>query len=90
MIAAGALLTGHSLGIRAITVDTTSLFGVDFTLLCPWLATLKRIKIGDFEAEIDPAEVKRLTAEISKALPELPQEATPTPLGTSAAVEAVR
>jgi hypothetical protein len=90
MIAAGALLTGHSLGIRAITVDTTSLFGVDFTLLCPWLATFKRIKIGDFEAEIDPAEVKRLTADIRKALPELPQEATPTPPGTSAGVEAVK
>jgi uncharacterized protein DUF4145 len=90
MIAAGALLAVHSLGIRAITVDTTSLFLVGFILLCPWLAALKRIKIGDFEAEIDPAEVKRLTADISKALPELQQEATPTPLGTSAAVEAVR
>ena len=90
VIAAGALLTVHGLGISAITVDTTSLLGVDFILLCPWLATLKRIKIGDFEAEIDPAEGKRLTAKISKALPELPQEATPTPLGPSAAVEAVR
>jgi hypothetical protein len=40
-----------------------------------------------------PEPQKRLdmkAAEISKALPELPQEATPTPLGTSAAVEAVR
>jgi Domain of unknown function (DUF4145) len=90
MIAAGALLTVHSLGIRAITVDTTSLLLIGFILLCPWLAALKRIKIGDFEAEIDPAEVKRLTADISKALPELQQEATPTRLGTSAAVEAVR
>jgi hypothetical protein len=67
MIAAGALLTGYSLGLRAITVDMTSLFGVDFILLCPWLATFKRIKIGDFEAEIDPGEVKRLTADTSKA-----------------------
>jgi hypothetical protein len=90
MIAAGALLAVHSLGIRAITVDTTSLFLIGFILLCPWLAALKRIKIGDFEAEIDPAEVKRLTADISKALPELQQEATPTPLGTSATGEAVR
>jgi hypothetical protein len=46
--------------------------------------------LGDFEAEIDPADVKSLTADIRKALPELPQEATPTPLGTSAAVEAGR
>jgi hypothetical protein len=90
MIVAGSLLAVHSLGIRVITVDTTSLFLVGFLLLCPWLAALKRIKIGDFEAEIDPAEVKRLTADISKALPELKQEATPTPLGASAAVEAVR
>ena len=90
MIAAGALLTVHSLGIRAITVDTTSLCGVGFILLCPWMAALKRIEIGAFEAEIDPAEVKRLTADISKALPELQQEATATPLGISAAVEAVR
>jgi hypothetical protein len=90
MIAAGSLLAVHSLGVKAITVDTTSLFLIGFLLLCPWLAALKRIKIGDFEAEIDPAEVKRLTADISKALPELKQEATPTPPGASAAVEAVR
>ena len=90
MIAAGALLAVHSLGIRAITVDTTSLFLVGLILLYPWLAALKRSKIGDFEAEIDPAEVKRLTADISNALPELQQEATPTPLGISATVEAVR
>lgn len=90
MIVAGSLLAVHSLGVRVIMVDTTSLFLVGFLLLCPWLAALKRIKIGDFEAEIDPAEVKRLTADISKALPELKQELTPTPLGASAAVEAVR
>jgi hypothetical protein len=63
---------------------------VGFILLCPWLAVLKRIKIGDFEAEIDPAEVKRLTADISKALPELQQEATPSPLGASTSVDALR
>jgi hypothetical protein len=90
MIVAGSLLAVHSLGVRVIMVDTTSLFLVGFLLLCPWLAALKRIKIGDFEAEIDPAEVKRLTADISKALPELKQEPTPMPLGASAAVEAVR
>jgi hypothetical protein len=64
MIVAGSLLAVHSLGVRVIMVDTTSLFLVGFLLLCPWLAALKRIKIGDFEAEIDPAEVKRLTADI--------------------------
>jgi Domain of unknown function (DUF4145) len=90
MIAAGSLLVVHGLSLRVITVDTTSLFLVGFFLLCPWLAALKRIKIGDFEAEIDPAEVKRLTADISKALPALKQEAIPTLLGASAAVEAVR
>src|SRR5262245_26762382 len=90
MIAAGSLLAVHSLGVRVITVDTTSLFLVGFLLLCPWLAALKRIKIGDFEAEINPAEVKRLSADISKALPELKQEAPPALLGASAAVEALR
>ena len=60
------MLAVHSLGVRVITVDTTSLFLVGFLLLCPWLAALKRIKIGDFEAEIDPAEVKRLTADIAR------------------------
>jgi len=61
MIVAGSLLAVHSLGVRVITVDTASLFLVGLLLLCPWLAALKRIKIGNFEAEIDPAEVKRLT-----------------------------
>jgi hypothetical protein len=35
-------------------IDTTSLFLVGFILLCPWLTALKRIKIGDFKAELIP------------------------------------
>jgi hypothetical protein len=32
----------------------TSLFLVGFILLCPWLTALKRIKIGDYKAELIP------------------------------------
>jgi len=71
MIVTAGLLIVHTLGLSAITVDTTSLVLLGIILLCPWLAALKRIKIGEFEAEIDSAEVKRLTTDVNKALPEL-------------------
>ncbi len=79
MSVAALLLIAHSLRVTALTVDSTSLFLLGIMLLCPWLAALKRIKLGDFESEIDPAEVKRLTTDVSKALPHLQQKTGTAP-----------
>lgn len=68
-IAASALLICHSLQIATITVDTTSLVLVVLILLSPFVAAIKRIKIGEFEAEIDPKEVKRVTEDVATKIP---------------------
>jgi hypothetical protein len=64
------LLICHSLQIATVTVDTTSLILLVLILLSPFVAAIKRIKIGDFEAEIDPEEVKRVTEEVASKVPE--------------------
>ena len=66
-----ALLVCHSFQIATITVDTTTLVLLALILLSPFVAAIKRIKIGEFEAEIDPEEVKRVTAEVARQVPEL-------------------
>ena len=64
------LLFCHSFQIKTITVDTISLALLALILLSPFVAAIKRIKIGEFEAEIDPEEVKRVTDEVASKIPE--------------------
>jgi hypothetical protein len=73
-----ALLVCHSLQITSIVVDSTSLVLVGIILLSPFAAAIKRIKIGDFEAEIDSQEVKRVTDDVASKLPELKAASTET------------
>ena len=56
--------------LATVTVDTTSLALLALVLLSPFVAAIKRIKIGDFEAEIDPEEVKRVTEEVASKVSE--------------------
>lgn len=67
----------HSLQLATVTVDTTSLALLALVLLSPFVAAIKRIKIGDFEAEIDPEEVKRVTEEVASKVPESEIRHTP-------------
>lgn len=71
------LLLCHSLQLATVTVDTTSLALLALVLLSPFVAAIKRIKIGDFEAEIDPEEVKRVTEEVASKVPESEIRHTP-------------
>jgi len=66
-----ALLVCHSFQIATITVDTTTLVLLVLILLSPFAAAIKRIKIGEFEAEIDSEEVNRVTAEVARQVPEI-------------------
>ena len=84
-----ALLVCHGFQIANVTVDNTSLVLVVIILLSPFASALKRIKIGDFEAEIDPAEVKKVTDEVASNLPETPADTSP-PLEEPVAVQAIR
>ena len=56
-----ALLVVHSIGVTAVIVDNTSLVLLLIILASPFIAAIRKIKIGEFEAEIQPDEVKRVT-----------------------------
>lgn len=66
-----ALLICHSFQIATVTVDTTTLVLLVLILLSPFVAAIKRIKFGEFEAEIDSEEVRRVTGEVARQVPEL-------------------
>lgn len=69
LLTAVALLVAHSFGVRRIVVDNTSLILLLIIVTSPFVAVIKKIKIGEFEAEIQPEEVKRVAEEAEDALP---------------------
>ena len=69
VIALGMLL-GHMFSLDVVKIDNTSIILLVIVLLCPFISAIKKIKIGDFEAEIDPKEVEKIKEEISNKLPE--------------------
>lgn len=54
MLSALALLATHSFGFQGVIVDNTSLILLVIILASPFIAAIRKIKIGDFEAEIQP------------------------------------
>lgn len=64
------LLIDHSFKIVNLTVDTTSILLLVVMLLSPFIAAIKRIKFGDFEAEIDIEEIRKIKSETEKTLNE--------------------
>jgi hypothetical protein len=70
LLIAVALLVVHSFGMKRVLVDNTSLILLLIILASPFIAAIKKIKIGEFEAEIQPDEVKRVTEQAEDALPE--------------------
>lgn len=69
LLAALAMLVCHSLGLRQIAVDNTSLILLAVMLLSPFVASIKKLKIGEFEAEIQPDEVSRVARQAERSLP---------------------
>lgn len=69
LLIALALLVTHSFGVQRVVVDNTSLILLLIILASPFVAAIKKIKIGEFEAEIQPDEVKRVAQEAEEALP---------------------
>lgn len=64
-----AMLLCHGLGVRQIVVDNTSLILLGVMLLRPFVASIKKVKIGEFEAEIQPDEVSRVARQAERSLP---------------------
>ncbi|MEW6623895.1 MAG: hypothetical protein AB1420_12345 [Bacillota bacterium] len=64
-ITSALLLIMHTFSLAIIQVDNTSLLLLVILLVSPFISGLKKIKIGDFEAEIDPKEIKKVKDEMS-------------------------
>ncbi|MEA2076166.1 MAG: hypothetical protein U9O85_10675 [Euryarchaeota archaeon] len=63
-----ALLISHMVGWKQITVDTTTLLLLALLLVSPFIEQLRKIKVGEFEAEIAPDEVEKVKSEVDKRL----------------------
>jgi len=60
------LLIAHTIPYNPVNVDHVSVILLLVIFLSPFLSAIKKIKIGDFEAEIDPNEVQKIRDEVSK------------------------
>jgi len=88
LLAALGLLVAHSFGVQRINVDNTSLILLLIILASPFVAAIKKIKIGEFEAEIQADEVKRVAQQAESALPVHVRDSV-LPLETSEAASAI-
>jgi hypothetical protein len=70
LVIAVVMLLVHGLGVRRFVIDNTSLILLALILASPLLAAVRKIKIGEFEAEIEPAEVKSVARQVENSLPE--------------------
>ena len=66
LVFAVAMLFAHSFSSTIIKVDNTSIILLVVIALSPFISAITKIKIGDFEAEIDPEEVKRIKEDVYK------------------------
>ena len=88
LLTAAGLLAAHTLSVQRVVVDNTSLVLLLIIVASPFVAAIKKIKIGDFEAEIQPDEVKQLAKQVEQVLPAIAPESTPplSPNDTGAAI----
>jgi len=68
------LLVIHSFNLADISVDSTSIILLLIMLISPFIIAIKKIKYGDFEAEIGSEEIKKLKLELEKAIVSKPDE----------------
>lgn len=62
------LLVIYTFGFIKAKIDSISLILIAIILLSPYLSAIRKLKLGDFEAEIDPQEVKQLSNEAQLVL----------------------
>lgn len=65
----------HGFGLRPIVVDNTSLVLLVVILASLFVVAIKKLKVGEFEAEIEPEEVRRVAEEVQRSLPNAPTDA---------------
>lgn len=62
------LLVIHLLEWERIAVDSTTLILLAILLISPFIEQVRRIRVGEFEAEIAPTEVKKVVLEAERRL----------------------
>ncbi len=74
-ILAIVLLVSHTLSLDKLKVDNTTIVLLLVLLISPFVSAVKKIKFGEFEAEIDPKEVRRVREDVeAKVASEEPRE----------------
>ncbi|HKO95409.1 MAG TPA: hypothetical protein VJU86_00345 [Pyrinomonadaceae bacterium] len=66
LVVALVMLIAHTQPYKPVKVDHISVILLLVVFLSPFISAIKKIKIGDFEAEIDPTEVQRIRDDVSK------------------------
>ncbi len=65
------LLISHMFSFQRITVDNITIILVLVVLMSPFISAIKKIKYGDFEAEINTKEVQKVEKEVEDQIEEL-------------------
>jgi len=70
LLLALVFLVSHALAFDKIKVDNTTIILLLVILISPFISAIKKIKFGDFEAEIDPKEVRRIKEDVEAKMAE--------------------
>lgn len=68
------LLGLHLFNVSFVVVDNITILLLVLLIIAPLSKSLKKIKWGDFEAEIEPAEVKKLESEVKQLSEDVSQK----------------
>jgi len=66
------LLIAHTFLFENINVDNISVTLLVVIFLSPFISSIRKIKFGDFEAEIDPKEVRKIKEGVEAQLADMP------------------
>ena len=84
-----AFLVSHALSLDNIKVDNTTIILLLVILISPFVSAIKKIKFGDFEAEIDPKEVRRVKEDVEAKMAEHDENAVPASPAIRSTVDAI-
>jgi hypothetical protein len=70
LLLALAMLVAHTVSFDAIEVDNISIILLIVILLSPFTTAITKIKIGEFEAEVNPEEVRKIKEEVASRVKE--------------------
>lgn len=70
-IIAAILLIAHIFSFKTIKVDNTTITLLILILISPFISAIKKIKFGDFEAEISSKEVQKVKEGVDAKLSEI-------------------